>query len=399
MIFRDFFFAWFLIATLAILGCSSGVNKPVDYPVYLATFSLDDSTAVEVLVSAQQEGVRMMNGVERVFLPCVSEGVYSVPVFGGALVGNWVGEGGEKNWVGEWIDSLRIEEYRVPLKITTIDKSGHSAMVTRQGVKLSVWDTDLGKLKMAQHGDSITATFLTSTGDYRYQAGKINPKTSRFKLGNFDGIHLFSIEGTIKEDSIIDGVFKSGIHYHTSWGGVKAVSNDVGWVSTQAWSPESEIIIEGVGANGETEVWTRDRLKNSGYKILVVDVMGTWCPNCMDECRLLKRLEEDYPEMVVVSIAFERSVGERALKRIADFKNDIGISWDVLLGGRANEGAADSALSFMGGIKSFPTTAFIPVVGDPVIHSGFSGPATGDSYEEEVRFFKTTIESFIQENH
>jgi thiol-disulfide isomerase/thioredoxin len=271
--------------------------------------------------------------------------------------------------------------------------------MTKQGVMRSVWDTDLGRLKMDQQGDSITATFLTSTGDYRYQAGKINLKNSRFKIGNFDGVHLFSFEGTIKGDSIIDGVFKSGIHYHSSWSGVRAISNDVGWSSTQAWNPESEIIIEGINSSGKTEVWTRDRLKSSGYKLLVVDVMGTWCPNCMDECLLLKSLEEDYPEMVVVSMAFERSVGERALKRIADFKNDLGISWDVLLGGRANKGAADSALSFMGGIKSFPTTAFIPLVGDPVIHSGFSGPATGESYEEEVAFFKTTIESLTRENH
>jgi thiol-disulfide isomerase/thioredoxin len=380
-----------------VLGCSTGVNKPVDNPFYLASFSLDDSTTVEVLVSKQQDGLTIMNGVERVFLPCVSEGVYSVPVFGGALVGNWVGEGGGKSWVGEWIDSLRIEEYRVPLRITLMDGCGQNAVVmTKQGVMRSVWDTDLGRLKMDQQGDSITATFLTSTGDYRYQAGKINLKNSRFKIGNFDGVHLFSFEGTIKGDSIINGVFKSGIHYHSSWSGVRAISNDVGWSSAQAWNPESEIIIEGINSSGKTVVWTRDRLKNSGYKILVVDVMGTWCPNCMDECRLLKSLKEDYPEMVVVSMAFERSLGERALKRIADFKTDIGISWDVLLGGRANKGVADSTLSFMGGIKSFPTTAFIPIVGDLVIHSGFSGPATGESYEEEVAFFKKTIESLTQ---
>ena len=51
-----------------------------------------------------------------------------------------------------------------------------------------------------------------------------------------------------------------------------------------------------------------------------------------------------------------------------------------------------------GGVKSFPTTAFIPIEGDPVIHSGFSGPATGDSYEEEVVFFRNTIESLIRES-
>ena len=119
----------------------------------------------------------------------------------------------------------------------------------------------------------------------------------------------------------------------------------------------------------------------------------------MDEGRLLKALVDDYPKMIVVSIAFERSSGKEALKRIANFKADMGLPWDVLLGGKANKGDADSAHSFIGGIKSFPTTEFIPIEGELVVHSGFNGPATGGSYEEEVRFFKTTIESFIQESH
>jgi len=362
--------------------------------MYLATFSLDDSTTVDVLVSLRQDDLVFMNGKERVLMRSVSGGGYSVPVFGGALVGEWMGEGDERIWRGDWVDSLRIKEYRVPLEIAPIKNK-----IARGGnEENSVWDTDLGKLKMVQKGDSIAATFLTSTGDYRYQAGEINPETSRFKIGNFDGVHLFSFEGTIKQDSIVNGVFKSGTHYTTNWSGVRSTTNRVDWSAIQEWNPQSNVFIEGVNSGGEREVWTRERLRESGYKVLVVDVMGTWCPNCMDEARLLTELCEDYPEMIVVSMAFERSVGEEALERIADFKEEMRLPWEVLLGGTANKRIADSTLSFMGGVKSFPTTAFIPVEGDPVIHSGFSGPATGGSYEEEVVFFRNTIESLIRES-
>ena len=387
-------FAVAFSAVLLMLGCSTGVNKQGENPTYLATFSLDDSTTVDVLVSLRQDDLVFMNGEERVFVRSVSGGEYAVPVFGGALVGEWIGGEGERIWRGDWIDSLRIKEYRVPLEIAPVKKKS-----TRDGgVENSVWDTDLGKLKMVQRGDSITATFLTSTGDYRYQAGEINPETSRFKIGNFDGVHLFSFEGTIKQDSITNGVFKSGTHYATTWSGVRSANNRVDWSCTQAWNPKSKVSFEGVNSEGETEVWTRERLEESGYKVLVVDVMGTWCPNCMDEARLLRELCEDYPEMVVVSMAFERSVGEVALERIADFRAEMELPWEVLLGGIANKRIADSTLSFMGGVKSFPTTAFIPVEGDPVIHSGFSGPATGESYEEEIVFFRNTIESLIRES-
>jgi thiol-disulfide isomerase/thioredoxin len=387
-------FAVAFTAVLLMLGCSTGENKQDGSPIYLATFSLDDSTTVDVLVSIRQDDLVFMNGDERVLMRSVSGGGYSVPVFGGALVGEWIGEGAERIWRGDWVDSLRIKEYRVPLEIAPIKNK-----IVRDGnAENSVWDTDLGKLKMVQRGDSIAATFLTSTGDYRYQAGEINPETSRFKIGNFDGIHLFSFEGTITQDSITNGVFKSGTHYTTNWSGVRSTTNRVDWIATQAWNPQSNVFIEGVNSGGETEVWTRERLGESGYKVLVVDVMGTWCPNCMDEARLLMDLCEDYPEMIVVSMAFERSVGEEALERIADFKEEMKLPWEVLLGGIANKRTADSTLSFMGGVKSFPTTAFIPVEGDPVIHSGFSGPATGESYEEEVVFFRSTIESLIRES-
>jgi len=387
-------FAVAFTAVLLILGCSTGEKKQDGSPIYLATFSLDDSTTVDVLVSIRQDDLVFMNGDERVLMRSVSGGGYSVPVFGGALVGEWIGEGAERIWRGDWVDSLRIKEYRVPLEIAPIKNK-----IVRDGnAENSVWDTDLGKLKMVQKGDSIAATFLTSTGDYRYQAGEINPETSRFKIGNFDGIHLFSFEGTITQDSITNGVFKSGTHYTKNWSGVRSTTNRVDWIATQAWNPQSNVFIEGVNSGGETEVWTRERLGESGYKVLVVDVMGTWCPNCMDEARLLMDLCEDYPEMIVVSMAFERSVGEEALERIADFKEEMKLPWEVLLGGIANKRIADSTLSFMGGVKSFPTTAFIPVEGDPVIHSGFSGPATGESYEEEVVFFRNTIESLIRES-
>ena len=379
-------------SVLLMLGCETGANRQDEGPTYLATFSLDDSTTVDVLVSIRQDDLVFMNGEERVLMRSVSGGGYSVPVFGGSLVGEWFGDEGV--WRGDWVDSLRRDEYRVPLEIAPFKKKRE-----QDGkVERSIWDTDLGRLKMVQKGDSITATFLTSTGDYRYQAGEINPETSRFKIGNFDGAHLFSFEGTLKKDAITDGVFKSGTNYATTWKGVRALNSRVDWSAAQSWNPQSDVFIEGVNSWGETEVWTRKRLEESGYKILVVDVIGTWCPNCMDESRLLRELCEDYPEMVVVSVAFERSVGDVALRRIADFKEELQLPWDVLLGGVANKKIADSTLSFMGGIKSFPTTAFIPIEGDLVVHSGFSGPATGESYEEEVMFFRNTIASLIRES-
>ena len=107
-------------AVLLMLGCAEGAQKQDESPTYLAMFSLDDSTTVDVLVSIRQDDLVFMNGEERVLMRSVSGGGYSVPVFGGALVGEWIGGEGERIWRGGWVDSLRIKEYRVPLEIAPI---------------------------------------------------------------------------------------------------------------------------------------------------------------------------------------------------------------------------------------------------------------------------------------
>tara|TARA_B110000091_G_scaffold28398_1_gene28336 strand:+ start:123 stop:1310 length:1188 start_codon:yes stop_codon:yes gene_type:complete len=386
---KNITFAALTIAVVTITGCSTSHNRPAEHLLYSATFSLDDSTSVVVLAENAEGGIVVKNGAERVFLESHSEGVYSVPVFGGS----WIGEWGENIWSGVWIDSLREVDYRVKLEIRPLVEI--KPVEVGAEMKLSIWDTSIGRLKLSQKRDSVWATVMTPTGDYRYQAGKIDTVTQKFILGNFDGVHLFYFEGIISGDSITDGVFKSGTHYATKWSGVKAESEEVGWLSKQDWGRGEVVKFEGVGSDGNIEVWSNERFASSGFKLLVVDVMGTWCPNCMDEIILLKELSLEYPEMLVVSMAFERSKGDAALSRIARFKESLEIPWAVLYGGNASKSEADSLLSFMGGIKSFPTTAFIPLEGEPVIHTGFSGPATGKSYEEEVAFFRKTIESLL----
>ena len=123
--------------------------------------------------------------------------------------------------------------------------------------------------------------------------------------------------------------------------------------------------------------------------------LGTWCPNCYDEVRLIKSLKERHEDVLFLSVAFERGDSVSALKRIERFKKEIGISWDVLYGGVASKKQAETVLPFLGGVKSFPTTAFISLDDEVVVHTGFKGPAT-PFYKEEVVFYENTINGFIE---
>ena len=114
----------------------------------------------------------------------------------------------------------------------------------------------------------------------------------------------------------------------------------------------------------------------------------------MDETRLLASLASDYPELEFVSVAFERRDDEQALRRLAQFRREMNLSWEVVLGGRASKRDAAAAISALDTVHSFPTTVFWPAAGSgvPTVHNGFNGPATGQGYEVEVEVFRAELD-------
>jgi thiol-disulfide isomerase/thioredoxin len=126
--------------------------------------------------------------------------------------------------------------------------------------------------------------------------------------------------------------------------------------------------------------------------LIVLDILGTWCPNCMDEVRLLAGLTA--PNARFVSIAFERdTVTSEAYKRLDDFASEMQMEWGVYFGGRASKRVAADAFPFLDRVVSFPTTLFIQ--GNQVtVHTGFNGPATGLRYKSELTRFADQLNGF-----
>ena len=362
---------------LHAMSCTTATNNP---SLYVATFATDPAT--DILVAYERGTWVVRNGEERVTLIQRDENTYEVPVFQGSWVGAW-----EKDvWRGVWTDSLRPNNYRVPLEIrpltSPVGSSSHTA-------ETSVWDTSEGLLMLDSRGDSVWATISTPVGDYRFLSGIIDD--NQLVFSNFDGSHLFRFEATIQGDSLVAGSFLSGTHYQTTFEGVKRPSPHITWHSATQHPVSQELRIQGVLPTGEVDVWTLERLRSEGKTGVVVDIMGTWCPNCMDETRLLQSLHAENSGIQFVSLAFERQTDSLALRRMDSFQRHMGLDWPILLGGRANKKEAAAALSFLDTLHSFPTTVFWPVEGDPVIHKGFNGPATGEGYDVEVSFFRSQL--------
>lgn len=363
-------------------------DKPSEKPGFgVITFELDDSTQV-VLETGPLEfekPIVIKNSTENIVLRPVSKNVFSVPVFGGSISGRWNSD--HSSFMGVWTDSLRSGNYNVPVKIISAQKPLNQSCY--EEVSVFEWNTTEGRLVAEVSCGLAKATFLTPTGDYRYLSGYKNEKS--LKLVTYDGAHLFHITADIKGDSLVNGVFKSGNHYSEPWEGMRAFEpTKHNSQQTPVFNPD--FAFSGINEVGDTIIWNLQTLKESGKTGVVVDVLGTWCPNCLDEVQLLKELYKKNPDVDFVSMAFERKDLDHSLKRIKNYREELGVEWDILYGGKASKQVAKEAMPFIGEVTSFPTTVFISSKGYIKVHRGFNGPATGPLYDKEIKFFEDALE-------
>ena len=372
------FWCAILALLVGVIGCESSSERH-DGDMYVASFATEPPTSV--LATHSANGWTVRNGDERILLALTANGNHRVPVFNGSWSGTWVGE----VWEGVWTDSLRPNNYQVPVRLELLaDTQPTSGMRDT-----TYWDTSEGLLVMEQADDSAWATISTPTGDYRHLAGTL--VGNQLVLNTFDGSHLFRFNATLREDSLVEGQFLSGTHYRTEFEGVKRASQAHTWTSGRQNVVADRLLFFGTNPTGQAEVWNKERLRRDGKTGIVVDIMGTWCPNCMDEARLMVSLADSFPDVQFLTLGYERSTDSTALVRLTQFKREIGMTWPVLLGGRASKTAAAESIPALDSIHSFPTTVFWPVDGEPVVHKGFNGPATGEGYARETAFFRSQL--------
>ncbi|HRO99197.1 MAG TPA: TlpA disulfide reductase family protein, partial [Flavobacteriales bacterium] len=136
-------------------------------------------------------------------------------------------------------------------------------------------------------------------------------------------------------------------------------------------------------------------------KPLMVQIMGSWCPNCVDETRLLNELHAKYNDrgLEVLAVAFEKyddpARAQQALKR---YQSTLQVRYPILYGGSASKEEAARKLPFLDHVMSYPTCIFVGRDGKVKrIRTGFYGPGTGRHYEAYKRDLEGYIEGLINE--
>lgn len=249
-----------------------------------------------------------------------------------------------------------------------------------------------------QAGERLTGTFLNATGDFRYLAGRVEGR--QLKLSCFDGAHAFLFEAEIGEDGSLEGSFRSGNWWLDSWSAKRdAVVQMTDSFQQTSWDHEYSL----AELNFLDEAGQLRSLIEPGFmgQATILQLFGTWCPNCHDETRYLVELQRRYADrgLRVVGLAFELS-GEfqRDVKQIDVFRKRHDVPYPMLLAGTADKRAASLAFPAIDRLRSFPTSIFIDSTGRVRgLHSGFAGPATGDEHTRLRAHYEGWIESLLSE--
>lgn len=246
-----------------------------------------------------------------------------------------------------------------------------------------------------QKAELIQGTFLTETGDYRYLSGTVG--ADRFSMSTFNGSWAFLVEGSIVNDSIY-GKFYSGASYQTDWIAVKDANAALRDPSKLTYVDKSADF--NFAALKSLKGKSVDLKKRGKNKVVIYQIMGTWCPNCIDEIHYFKELYQKYHNqgLEIIGMSYEVGNDEKSqIKRLKAFKKRLSILYEIVLAGTSSKEVASSQFPMLNGIMSFPTAVVVDRTGKIVyVHTGFNGPATGEAYENYTKEMKELIEKLLQ---
>ena len=295
--------------------------------------------------------------------------------------------------------------FEASVKQTRFDKSHKTAPNLNNTWDVKFFDTAfkdssdaIGKFQSAQ--SKITGTFLTSTGDYRFLEGVFDGE--KIRLSTFDGSHAYLVIADFnpQNNRISNGVFYSGLNSKEFW---KATFNP------KAALPDAEkltFLKEGFQSI-QFEFPDLDNkpitLEDTSFKgkVVLLQIMGSWCPNCLDESKLMTSIYQQYQSkgLEIIGLCFEKSEDINIVKKnITNFKNQLNITYPLVIAGNTQKGSVNKALPMLANFVAFPTLIIIDKKGKVRnIHTGYSGPATGVFFTEFKNHFIATLENYLNE--
>jgi thiol-disulfide isomerase/thioredoxin len=141
---------------------------------------------------------------------------------------------------------------------------------------------------------------------------------------------------------------------------------------------------------------TDDRFQG---KVVLVNITGSWCPNCHDEAPFLEELYRKYHGLglEIVALDFEPAEQLKSLSRVRAFIERYGIEYTYLIAGEPSQ--LNEKIPQAENLNAWPTTFFVGRNGlVRSIHTGFTSQASGELDSRLKDSVRNEIEQLLSEN-
>jgi thiol-disulfide isomerase/thioredoxin len=247
--------------------------------------------------------------------------------------------------------------------------------------------------------EKCTGTFLTETGDYRFLKGTWS--NNHIQLQCLDGAHLFCFTADVahEEGAFYNGRFYSGNTYSEKWEGEENVDfelRDPEHLVHLKKGRENEVFsFQAMDLQGNMKTFGAEDWKG---KLSIIQLMGTWCPNCTDEGKLMAAMHKKYNTkgLQIIPVAFERSDDITENKKVIQKQMaQLNCGYEAYVGRAEGKGKerAQNVFPQLEKVMAFPTMIVVNSDGKVIhVHTGFNGPATGEYHTREVLQLEKVIQ-------
>ena len=412
-------FIW-LMVVMTIVSCNSapkGSDTTISTGPWRMSLELVENTELpfDFDLNETEEGFEVIvkNSLERIEVNEVeiSEDSFfmRMPIFDSEFHGKII-EG--KKIEGYWTDLSRGKDYKIPFTATYGEQPRFIAKSKDEPIQLApTWEavfspeseTDVYPAigKFIQTGNRVTGTFLTEIGDYRYLEGIV--EGNQLKLSAFDGSHAFLLIADLDDEGNLKGNFWSGSHWLEPWVATPNPDAELREPDAITYLKEGYDKVNFAFPNLAGDTITLDDPLYQD-KVVIIQLMGSWCPNCMDETKLFSKWYRQYQNqgLEIVGVAFERSPDlETAARNLSRLKEHFNVGYEYVIASIKNDKAiAEEKFPMLNRVISFPTAIYIDRTGKVrKIHTGFNGPGTGEPYQRFVDEYGLFIESLLREGN
>jgi thiol-disulfide isomerase/thioredoxin len=387
---------------LVIVGCQKPIPSSARWHGMLGEHI---PFTIELDLSANPPRGEFVNGHERTLVPGIHQHNDSLSFlfteYGAAMRGVWNGT----SWSGKYF-RFRSDTSSIAFSATPAVAPAPQPEPTKTLPPVGKFMVRIQRDSLVDtttlatfwiRGDSLFGTFIAQDGDYGLNVGK--QVGDHFELSRFNGWQAMRFELRLT-----NGVW-SGIHQvrtlrPTSFTLIPrpSIPKEIpGSKLTTLKNPKSPFWFSGLLPSGDTLTNLSPQLKG---KAVLLDMMGTWCHNCMDEAPLLQELYAEFQKegLEIVGYSFENQ-NDFALAKtnLGIYAKRHGLTFPLIFAGDLEGSAREKLHSQLNDFYAYPTVLFIDRKGIVLdIHIGFRGIGTGDEFQQEVKLFYEKVHELLR---